>query len=113
MNIKWAFGFVVYWLLLAAFYNFGIAYISDSYVPEYNESEFHAVNFTAPTTLVTATSDFEKVGQTILFVFLGLGLPADTPLFMVILCALVQTAMTAIAILLIFDAFQGFFGGGS
>ena len=106
MNLKFAVGFVIYWLLLAAFYTFGSQYLTG--VTVNNQNDYNVTvgytpgNISNPGFYAYAGGGLTQLWNTLLFVFFGLGLPASTPAFMQILLALIQTAVSTIGILVIF-----------
>jgi hypothetical protein len=103
MNLKYALAFMFYWLLAGMFFYFGAAYLTgEVYYNEGNNNLTITANMTAPTPItVNSGGGFDKIVQTFLFAFTGIGL-TGAPAWAQILLGFVQSGITVMALVLIF-----------
>jgi hypothetical protein len=106
MNLKFALAFILYWLLAGMFFYFGASYMTGQVY--YNENDYNLTitAFPANTTgnpalSVVSAGGFDKVMQTFLFAFTGIGLK-DAPVFIQIILGFIQSSITVLGIVLIF-----------
>lgn len=108
MNLKIAVGFIIYYILMSLVFNFGVAYLGDAYMalttpPDTNYSLAIGGNVS----VVVDPTDFgvtQSIIETCGFIFFGIGLPSDTPLWFQIMFSMIMSGVSLLGLLFMFDA---------
>lgn len=114
MNLRAAFAFLGYWVVIGIIFSFGSGYLGGAST-SINTPDTSLVtgNFSNSSTGYTAgvteqsgsvwdaIKTLIKVGA---FVFIGVGLPTDTPGWFAVAFAILQTGITILAVLVVTDA---------
>ena len=103
MSIKFALAFILYWMLAGMFFYFGAATLTGQvYYNEDNTNLTINANMTAPNPItITSGGGFDKIMQTFLFAFTGIGL-YGAPVWAQVLLGFVQSGISVIALVVIF-----------
>jgi hypothetical protein len=106
MNLKFAFAFILYWLLAGMFFYFGAVTLTGKvyYNPDNTNMTVTAYpgNATgAPYIAVTTGGGFDKLVQTFVFAFTGIGI-AGAPGWAQALLGFIQSSISVMGLVLIF-----------
>jgi hypothetical protein len=118
MNYKLIFFFTLWYLVVGALFAFGSGYLGDATTNAQiaQPGAYTQDNLTGNETGYTAgVSDesftiwnaAQKIGSTLLFMFFGVGLPSDTPAWMVVAFSMVFSGITIMAVAVLVGAIKG------
>lgn len=120
MNLKYAMAFIMWYAFLSLFYIFGSALLGlgvFSYMDEGAITPIANITYNDTNSTVAAyniyyhqSNAFNTIVNFTLFVFTGIGLPAATPAWIMIIFGVFETCLSILAALLIASAI--WIGGG-
>ena len=119
MNLKYMLAFLFWYLILGGIFIFGNPYLSDAtnsatIVQQTNLNQFENASVNS-TGYISGSSDldlniFNVINKFISaagFIFFGIGLPSDTPVWFVAMFFIVSTGISILALLVVIDAIHG------